>query len=426
MARQIQLILRGGVWQLKRRVPVRYQRIEPRKVVWVSLHTDSETVARSKALTLWNELVQGWEARLAGDSKDAEQRFAAARELAETRGFRFLPAKRVAELPAEELLARVDAIPVRNGKPDLVVAAAVLGGATPPPITITRALDLYWTLAADKTFGKSEDQVRRWRNPRKKAITSLVEIIGDKPLREITAEDMLDFREWWMERILAEGLTPNSANKDLIHIGDVLKTVNKMKRLQLVLPLGDLSFKEGERDARPPFSVDWIRTRLLADGALAGLNTEARCILLGMVNTGYRPSEGAGLMPHHIHLDTNVPHISIEPEGRQLKSPRARRRIPLVGVSLEAFRACPQGFPRYRNSPSLSDTVNKYLRENGLLQTPEHSLYSLRDSFEDRMLAARVDDRISRDLFGHRLSREKYGDGASLEHLAEVVQSFAL
>ncbi len=42
------------------------------------------------------------------------------------------------------------------------------------------------------------------------------------------------------------------------------------------------------------------------------------------------------------------------------------------------------------------------------------------------MLAARVDDRIRRDLFGHRLSREKYGDGASLEHLAEVVQSFAL
>lgn len=88
-------------------------------------------------------------------------------------------------------------------------------------------------------------------------------------------------------RILAEGITPNSANKDLIHTGDVLTTVNKMKRLQLVLPLGDHSFREGERDARPPFSVDWIRTRLLGDGALAGPNTEARCILLGMINTGY-------------------------------------------------------------------------------------------------------------------------------------------
>jgi integrase len=237
---------------------------------------------------------------------------------------------------------------------------------------------------------------------------------------------MLDFRQWWIERIAAEELTANSANKDLIHIGEVLKTVNTMKRLRLDLPLSGLSIKEGERRIRPPFSTDWIRTRILADGALAGLNREARCILLGMVNTGYRPSEGAGLLPHHIRLDTNVPHIRIEPEGRSLKSPRARRVIPLAGVSLKAFRECPEGFPRYRNSPSLSDTVNKYLRENNLLQTPEHSLYSLRHSFEDRMIAARVDDRIRRDLFGHRLSREHCGESASLEHMAELVQSFAL
>ena len=79
MAKEIQLILRGGVYQLKRRVPVRYQGIEPRKVIWVSLHTDSETTALGKALTLGNEMVQGWGARLAGDSKDAEARFAAAR-----------------------------------------------------------------------------------------------------------------------------------------------------------------------------------------------------------------------------------------------------------------------------------------------------------------------------------------------------------
>lgn len=140
MAKEIQLILRGGVWQLKRRVPGRYRTIEPRQVIWVSLHTDSETTARGKALTPWNELVQGSEARLAGDSKDAEARFAAARELAETRGFRFLPARRVAELPAEELLQRLEAVPVRNGKPDLPTAAAVIGGAPTPAITISRAL----------------------------------------------------------------------------------------------------------------------------------------------------------------------------------------------------------------------------------------------------------------------------------------------
>ena len=108
-----------------------------------------------------------------------------------------------------------------------------------------------------------------------------------------------------------------------------------------------------------------------------------------------------------------------------MKSEYARRIIPLVGVSLRAFQECPEGFPRYADNPSLSATVNKFLRENKLLETAGHSMYSLRHAFEDRMLAAGVDDRIRRDLFGHRLDRERYGRGASLEHLHRIVQSLA-
>jgi integrase len=237
-------------------------------------------------------------------------------------------------------------------------------------LTVSRALELYWTLAKDKTLGKSEDQLRRWKNPRLKAVRNFIEVIGDKAMAEITADDILDFRQWWLERLEAEGLPPNSADKDLIHFSDVLKTVNRMKRLGLVLPLSDLAFHEGEKRQRPPFSNGWVTGKLLKPGALDGLNKEARGILLGMVNTGYRPSEGAGLGPAQIRLDCAVPHIAIEANGRQLKSDYVRRVIPLAGVSLEAFRECPEGFPRYADNPTLSATVNKYLRENGLLETP--------------------------------------------------------
>ncbi|MFC3061382.1 hypothetical protein [Paenirhodobacter populi] len=115
-----------------------------------------------------------------------------------------------------------------------------------------------------------------------------------------------------------------------------------------------------------------------------------------MVNTGYRPSEAAGLLREHIVLDAEVPYISIKPIGRQLKNAHSRRKIPLVGVCLKAFREHPNGFPRYRaNSATLSATVSKYLREKGLLEDmPEHTMYGLRHSFEDRMLAAGFDERI--------------------------------
>lgn len=420
---------RNKTFHLIRRVPKRYQPVEPRAVVWISLHTDSETVARQKAPTAWSHMIEAWEARLAGDSADAERRFEAARELAQVRGFRYLTADRVAKLPHAELLERVEAIPTRKGEPDEIEAAAVLGGATEPGITVERALELFWTMAKDRTLGKSEDQLRRWKNPRIKAIRNFVDVVGNKSIADITADDMLDFRDWWLDRLASEDLAANSANKDLIHVADTLKTVNKMKRLGLTLPVGNLTIKDGKKHKRerPPFSPEWIKTRLLASGVLDGLNTEARCIVLGMVNTGYRPSEAAGLLPEHIRLDHDIPHISIEPVGRQLKTDQSKRVIPLVGVSLDAFRQCPKGFPRYQeSSASLSATVNKFLRENGLLETPDHVLYSLRHSFEDRMLAAGVDERIRRDLFGHRLDRERYGAGATLEHKRDILQAIAL
>ncbi len=416
---------RGRHYHLRRRVPRRYRGVEPRETVWISLHTDSETVAHSKADRAWSQMIEAWEARLAGNSADAEGRYEAARDLARARGFRYLDVGAVAKLPVEDVVERVEAIPAPAKQPDVVEAAALLGTVREPRITVTKALELYWTLAREKTFGKSEDQLRRWEAPRNKAIRNFVLVVGDKEIANITRDDMLDFRQHWLDRIEAGEVTANSANKDLIHLGDVLKTVNTMKRLGLSLPLGELSFKEGEARTRPPFSEDWIAQRLLAHSALAGLNDEARGLLLGMINTGYRPSEGAALTADTIRLEGDVPHISIEPTGRQLKSQYARRVIPLVGVSLAAFKEFPEGFPRYRDSATLSATVNKFLRANGLLETPRHSFYSLRHSFEDRMLAAGIDDRIRRDLFGHRLDRERYGKGASLEHVTELVRGIA-
>ena len=420
----MKLLKRGKVWHLHRRVPVAYHGVDSRRVILCSLKTDSEAIARQKAEAIWLQLIEGWEARLAGDSADAEQRFEAARRLAQARGFRFLDASRVAELPTPELLERIEA--VSEGPARALDVEAVLGAAEEPAITVSRALDLYWGLARDRVLGKSPDQLRRWQNPRKKAVANFLAVVGDKPLAQIDGDDMLDFRNWWLERIEEKGLSANSANKDLIHLGDVLKEVNRKKRLGLVLPLTDLTLKESRAQKRPPFSDGWIRDRLLAPGALDGLNPEACAIVRGMVNTGLRPSELAALRAEEIVLDHAVPHLRLAPLGRQLKSDNAERQIPLLGVSLAALRAFPAGFPRYQgSSASLSATVNKFLRENGLLESPEHSLYGLRHAFEDRMLEAGIDERIRRDIMGHALGRERYGEGGRLSTIAGLLAPIA-
>ena len=418
---------RGNQWYLRRRVPSEFQEIEPRKEVWISLKTDSRKRACEKAPAVWDEQIASWTARLTGNDGDAAKHYEAVQNLAASKGVRYLPIDQVLQLPVDKLLDRIETIAARNHQPDPVEAAAVLGTKQAPAVTVTRALEEYWSLAKDKTFGKSDDQKRRWQNPRKKAVRNFVAIVGDKPMNEITADDMLEFRGYWQERIEIGGLTANSANKDLIHLGEVLKTVNKMKRLGLDLPLDGLAFKEGEKSERPPFSDDWIRLKLLAPDALMSLNPEARAIFLGMINTGYRPSEAACAAPDQFCLEAEIPHMIIKPrEGRAIKNKNSRRVIPLVGVSLEAIKAFPDGFPTYRDSDAtLSATVNKYLRAHQLMESDQHVMYSLRHSFEDRLLRAGVDERVRRDLMGHSLNRERYGQGGGLAFKAKMLQKIA-
>lgn len=131
-------------------------------------------------------MIQAWEAKLRGDSSDAEARFDAARELAATRGFRYMPVARVAQLPTEELLQRVEAVSVSRNEPDRKEATALLGAEAEPRVTVSRALTLDWSLAKAKSLGKSPAQIRKWEYPIKQAIRDFIEVVGDKPMSETT------------------------------------------------------------------------------------------------------------------------------------------------------------------------------------------------------------------------------------------------
>ncbi|WP_299923759.1 hypothetical protein [uncultured Pelagimonas sp.] len=71
---------------------------------------------------------------------------------------------------------------------------------------------------------------------------------------------------------------------------------------------------------------------------LLGLNPEALAILIGMINTGYRPSEAACAAPDQICLEAEIPHLVIKPRaGRSIKNRTSKREVPLIGASFEAF-----------------------------------------------------------------------------------------
>ncbi|MGR3496585.1 DUF6538 domain-containing protein [Citreimonas sp.] len=422
---------RGSTYHLRRRVPRRYESVEDRKIVYLSLKTDSMTEAQRRADDVWKEMIAHWEALLRSDTNLARDRWFAARELAQTVSLPFMTSDKIAKLPLADLMKRVEMSMNRDGEIDDRKARAFLGTIEDPGTSMTEALDSFFEITEEDVRAYSPNQLRVRNNNFKRAIGTFVKVVGDIPMHTLTDDHMMQLREFMGERARMGDISFATANKEMKMVGTVLRRVNKMRRMNLDLPLSGWGFKGAKDNVRKPFSTHWIQTKLLRGDALDGLNDEARGIVLLMVNTGLRPSEAAGLLPDDIHLGGAVPYVEIKARDtgaqmRAVKTSSAERVIPLAGVSLDAARANPRGFPRYYDKAGLSATVNKYLRERGLMETPAHSLYCLRHSFEDRMLEAGIDERVRRDFLGHALGRERYGEGGSLKFRHAQIRKVAL
>ena len=183
-------------------------------------------------------------------------------------------------------------------------------------------------------------------------------------------------------------------------------------------PFRRISFKEDRstKKKRPPFETDWIKDKFLVPGLFESVNEDARHILYTLIETGARPSEICNLRPENIRLDADVPYLAIrEADSREIKADASDRDIPLVGVSLAAMKLHPEGFPRYFDKEtSLSAILIKALKSRDLLPTNKHKVYSLRHSFEKRMLEAGLEYDLRCTLMGHKNERPDYGDGGSM------------
>jgi len=426
---------RDSYYEYRRRVPRRYSKWDKRKTVKFSLKTDSLAVAEKKSKAMDEQLEQYWEALRKGESDIAHERYEAAIEISSAFGFQYQPASEMSKGKVEDIVSRMLTIN-KEGIHKENIVTAIAGGIDKPEIHLSTAVEKYFEITKDLQRGKNEDQLRRWKNPKKKAIKNLIAVVGDKAFLDVTWQEGRRFRDYWEARLDDENLTGNSANKDLTHLRSIFKKLFDEFQINQPTPFDGIRFKEDGLSNRKHFTAEFIQNVLLNHDNLAGLNHEAKWTLFAMADTGAGPNELCGLKEEDIVLDADVPHIHIQPnEIRRLKNKHRQRLIPLVGASLRAFQNMPGGYKRYRGkNTQLSSVINKYLRENNLLPTPDHSLYSLRHSFEERMLSTRdasgslspIDGRFRAGLMGHKYERPAYGAGGELADKQEQLLRIAL
>ncbi|MCV9965477.1 tyrosine-type recombinase/integrase [Pararhizobium sp. BT-229] len=417
------LTLRNGYYTYKRRVPTKLAELDSRGVIRIALGTRDVAEARAKRDIyeraddeLWASLVVG------GDRLKAEARYKSAAARASALGFSYRHISSIlGEESGQSILDRLRAL--HDTKPGSLEATTIVGGIARPTVTVTEAFKVYCEeIVADELLGKSENQRASWRKVKLRAVTNFVDLCSDKILEEITRDDALKFYRFWQERVSGKRThSASSGNRDIgnmrVLFSDYFKHVGAEGFKN---PFDGLVFSEKVKKSRPPFPTEWIRDRIMAVGVLSGMNAEARGVVLAMIETGCRPSEICNLRSDTIILQDEIPHILIRPivgEGRrEIKTASSVRAIPLVGVALETFKKHSDGFPRYRDKEThMSNTLNKFFRENKLFPTSDHKIYSFRHSFEDRMKIAGFDTELRKILMGHSDDRPKYGAGGTLE-----------
>jgi len=129
------------------------------------------------------------------------QRHKIAKARALALGFSFKP---IDELLASDnlvdIVERVEAI----AKADDPVAEAkvLLGTVKVAKVTIREALELFLTtLTIGERNGKSPDQPRKWRLPKRRAVEHFVSLCGNLSMYEIERAHARKFYEWWGKRL---------------------------------------------------------------------------------------------------------------------------------------------------------------------------------------------------------------------------------
>ncbi len=354
---------RQGFWYFIRRVPEQFRAVERRPYISIStrirIADDPRGVAAAQVVTRMNAAaVTEWTMKLGGQDPGPHIAYSRNVQIATSYRLPYLQAQDVQSLPDREFLRRLDII---KENPTAEVASALMGTVRAPGLVVSELLVEYEKLISASLKTKSAGQLKKWRVERQTKLDLFSAAVGaDIELAKLTRDNVLQFRTALNDNILRGKFSIATANKYLGRVAVMFKVVNDARQLGCGNVFDKIAIAGGETGKRVAFEANWVQETLLADGALDGLNFEARCILYLMTETGLRLAEACNLSSTTIKLDHDIPHIQIRAEGRQLKTKQSKRDIPLVGVALMAMKANPNGFPRYHDAnASLSGIVVK-------------------------------------------------------------------
>ena len=336
-------------------------------------------------------------------------------------------------IPDGEMLARLSAIATADTG-QRHTADSLLGDTRRPKVLLSGAFDVYVNEIKSPYLLKKDDEGRSdWLKNKQRSLDLFIELFGDRPVDQYTRAEGRRFYDYWHERMMGrEGrkIGGSLANRNISNVRVLIDDYCMHVGIDIENPLRGFSFEIIGKKKILPFSDEELCSIFLVPSPLMNMRFDTRLVTLAMIETGCRPSELLCLDATTIILDHDVPHIVIqEEEGKSVKTENSNRVVPLLGISLEAMKLAPNGFPRWRTRrKDFSSTVNPFCRKNKLFTSDLKRLYSIRHSFKDRAIRAGIDEETRNNLIGHAIDVERYGIGGGLafkqKELAKMIMAF--
>ncbi|MCQ1773858.1 hypothetical protein NOI24_21320 [Neorhizobium galegae] len=380
------------------------------------------TRSLEEAITLLESKTQFYLAKLAGIEIDDS--VAALRETTKAlTGADYRPVAEVVSAPVEDSIEITGVLIEAFGKlekPTRNEVAALGGVKQPAAITMREAWELFEKHSEVEWVGLNHREQQKIRNKFMNAVKEFETVMGeDVDILKLTKKDVFTYRTKLLER-LAPNVAKNAAAKD-----DPEGTKKKPLKVdtirkKLMWPrviarhiydlesLKDSPFENlrpikgiGDEEKRPPLTEEEVMAVRKHYNEVHA-NNELVAIMAVIENTGASAKEIVLLDEADIDLESEIPHIAIQPNDHRaiLKTDNRVRKVPLVGIALDAMKRFPQGFPRYRidnGAENLSAAANKLIKP----VAPGKTTYGYRHRLEDLMKAQGVEDTLRDSIKGH-------------------------
>lgn len=416
------LYKRGNTYYVRKMIPANLRKIAGKREFLVSLKTDNYEIAIQKYSDVKNKIEYAISTMIDGTYQNTEHDFSHYFKIAAANG-RTLDCFAHAVTNPEKLSSL--ALQLRKAEESGKLSKHnVLSfiNIKEASIKLSELPAVYIEAKKLELKTRNSREYNRAIDPLKNACKQLIKFFNeDKTLKNITKSDARSFHKHLTQKIYDDAIAPNTANKYLTHIRVLIDTYHDHNGLENENVFSGFRFAESSGQ-RSPLTSQFIASRWLGNPVFENTAPVLKYMLWAMIDTGCNFKELCGLDPEtDIHLDDDIPYIDIRAnETRRLKTSFRSRKIPLVGLALEAFKKFPLGFQKYNtvNGPTnASAALNKFLKNNNLFENNKQSAYSARHCFKDRLRHHNMPAEMQDYLMGHKSPGmgSHYGNGYSLE-----------